>query len=186
MHVRSTCRTLGQHTSVTIFNASHVQHAALNADKACGAGTRLIYYMDVGEVLSRFFTAKDTHTARGDLVVSFTDAESHAECTRRAMATGILLGFSSPCFTFGSDLILPAETNELLRETLRSNQALQLARVQQNGRKAEQHRQENDVDDELTGGLASIAEIHGEYATVYIPEVWAERCVMMCTERTAM
>lgn len=161
----STFRTLGHHSAVTIVNSSYVEHASLNADKACGAGTRLIFYMGNGEVLSRSFTAKDTHSSRGDLVVAFTGTESgHAECNRRAKAANILLRFSPPCFTYGSDLMLPAELNEQLRGVLRANQGLQQARA---------HRIErnDDIDDDLTGDLAVIAQIHRRYASVYIPEV---------------
>lgn len=166
---RSTRRTLGHHASVNIVNSSHVEHAALNADKACGEGTRLIYYMVVGEVLSRSFTTKDTHTPQGDLIVAFTNSEdSQAECSRRAMATGILLGFSSPCFTLGTDLILPAEMNGHLRELLRQNGALKQGR----GRRVERAGREDDADDELTADLATVAAAHVQYATVYIPEVW--------------
>eukprot|EP00903_Cladosiphon_okamuranus_P015305 g14139.t1 len=57
-------RTLGKYSMVNVVNSSHVEHAALNADKACGPGTRLIFYMGIGEVLSRPFTEKDTHTPR--------------------------------------------------------------------------------------------------------------------------
>ena len=150
---------------MNIVNSSHVQHAALIADKACGAGTRLILYMDIGEILSRSFTAKDTHTPQGDLFVAFTNAEgSQAECSRRATATGILLGFSSPCFTSGTDLILPVEINEQLRDILRSSQVLQHARAPQIGG-------EDDADEQLTGILASTAEIHREHASVHTPEV---------------
>lgn len=164
----STFRTLGQHSSVNIVNSSHVEHAALMADKACGADTRLILYMDVGEVLSRSFTAKDTHTPQGDLIVAFTNAEgSHVECNRRATGTGILLGFSSPCFAFGGDLILPVESNEQLREVFRSNNVLQRARRAPHIRIGG----EDDVDDQLAGDLAAVAEAHREYATVNIPEV---------------
>lgn len=138
------------------------------ADKACGADTRLILYMDVGEVLSRSFTAKDTHTPQGDLIVAFTNTEgSHVECNRRATGTGILLGFSSPCFAFGGDLILPVESNEQLREVFRSNHVLQRARRAPHIRIGG----EDDVDDQLAGDLAAVAEAHREYATVYIPEV---------------
>ena len=157
---------------MNVINSSHVEHAALIADKACGAGTRLILYMDVGEILSRSFTAKDTHTPQGDLIVAFTNTEgSHAECNRRATATSIMLGFSSPCFTFGSDLILPVEINQQLRESLRSNQVLKRESIYRNGERGEEIGGEDDVDDGLTADLASIADIHREYATVYTPQV---------------
>eukprot|EP00903_Cladosiphon_okamuranus_P021318 g19589.t1 len=168
-------RTLGQDASVTIVNSSHVEHAALVADKACGAGTRLILYLEVGEVLSRSFTEKDTHTTRGDLIVAFTNTEdSLAECNRRATGTSILLGFSSPCFTVGTDLILPVEVNERLRDVLRSNHVLNRARHHHNAEGAQRTTSGDERgDDELTESLASIAEIHREHATVYIPEVLA-------------
>ena len=63
-------RTVGQHASVHVWNSSFVDFAALWADVGCGNGTKLIYYMSAGEVLSREFTSKDTHSPRGDLIVS--------------------------------------------------------------------------------------------------------------------
>lgn len=91
------------------------------ADRACGPGTRLIYYMSIGQVLSRAFTDKDTHTPGGDLLVTHTDisqvGEEHA---RRSLTATALLGVQAPCFTFGSDLILPADTNAHLRQVLLS------------------------------------------------------------------
>lgn len=145
---------------MSVINASRVEHSAVHADKACGPGTRLIYYMEVGEVLSRPFTPKDTHSPRGDLIVSFTDAESgHQECDRRAKAADILLGFYPPCFTYGSDLILPAELNQQLRGIVRAR-----TRDDKGG-------PGNDVDDDLTGDLATLAASHDEYASVHVPEV---------------
>lgn len=161
LDVPSTARTLGQLATVNIVNSSHVEHSALYADKACGAETRLIFYMDIGEVLSRSITAKDTHSPRGDLIVAFTGTDSgHAECNRRRKATSILLGFAPPCFTYGTDLILPAELNEQLREVLRANHGLEIG---------SKH--------DLAGDVSSIAELHHQYATVYIPEVctWMSR-----------
>ena len=148
-----------------------MEHAALNADKACGSGTRFIFYMEIGEVLSRPFTVKDTHTPQGDLIVTFTDTErSHPECIRRAMGADILLGFSPPCFTYGSDLILPAELNGQLRGLLHANKVLEQVarRVKQPRPKAA----EEDLDDDLTRVLASISALHRQHATVFIPEVW--------------
>lgn len=167
----SIARTIGQYPTATIVNSSHVEHAALYADEACGAGTRLILYMDIGEVLSRSFTEKDTHSPRGDLVVAFTNTESgHAECDRRAKAASILLGFSPPCFTYGSDLILPAELNGQLRRVLRAKRGLEQATALQTERNDDAH-------DVLTDDLAVIAEAHHQYASVYIPEVCG---VMLC------
>lgn len=150
---------------MNIVNASRVEHGALYADKACGPGTRLIYYMEIGEVLSRPFTSKDTHSPRGDLVVTFTDSQrGHAECDRRAKAGDVLLGFSPPCFTYGSDLILPAEINEQLRGVLNESEVVQQVRANKTG-------QDGDMDDGLAGDLARIAADHRQYASVYIPEV---------------
>eukprot|EP00903_Cladosiphon_okamuranus_P017929 g16497.t1 len=165
-------RTLGHLPTVNVVNSSRVEHASLNADKACGPDTRLIFYMEIGEVLSRTFTEKDTHTPRGDLIVSFIDIEpSNTECARRAMGTSILLGFSPPCFTYGSDLILPADLNEQLRGILRESKVLGPEEgALQVGQKATA---EDDVDDELTGDLASIGALHRQHATVSIPEVLA-------------
>eukprot|EP00903_Cladosiphon_okamuranus_P019502 g17934.t1 len=160
-------RTFGYLSTVNVVNSSHVEHASLSADKACGPGTRLILYMDIGEVLSREFTEKDTHTPRGDLIVAFTDpALSHTECARRAIGVDIILGFSPPCFTYGTDLILPAELNGQLREILRESHALQQATkaVAEEG---------GNLDDRLAGNLTSFSALHRQYASVFIPEVLA-------------
>ena len=147
---------------MNVVNSSFVEHAALYADEACGSGTRLIFYMGIGEILSRSFTAKDTHSPQGDLVVAFTDTKSsHAESSSRAKATSLLLGFSPPCFTYGSDLILPAELNKQLREVLRAHHGLKQAK----------RRQFCSPNDDLTVDLYWMAEAHRPYATVFVPEV---------------
>lgn len=147
---------------MTIINSSHVEHAALRADEACGAGTRLIYYVNIGQILARTFTTKDTHSPRGDLIVAFTDKEDgHKECSRRAMGSNALLGFSAPCFTYGTDLILPAEINGQLRAVLRAN------RDQTQPRAPESEH----ADDGLEDYLFLMAETHHQYASVHVPEV---------------
>lgn len=45
--------------------------APLLADRHCGEGTELILYMNPGELLSRPFTSKDTHSTAGDLLVVY-------------------------------------------------------------------------------------------------------------------
>lgn len=50
-----------------------VHLAALFADRHCGNDTKLIWYMTMGELLSREITAKDTHSVTGDLLVSYTE-----------------------------------------------------------------------------------------------------------------
>lgn len=47
--------------------------APLLADRYCGEGTELILYMNPGELLSRKFTSKDTHSAAGDLLVMYAE-----------------------------------------------------------------------------------------------------------------
>lgn len=104
---------------VTVFNTSRVDLAALAADHFCGRSTRLIYYMNPGQVLSRMFTSKDTHSANGDLLVAYAEIERVGKANiLRALATTRLLGFHAPSFTFGTDLILPANTNAQLRNLL--------------------------------------------------------------------
>lgn len=142
-----------------------MEHAALDADIACGTGTRLVYYMSIGELLSRTLTMKDTHSPKGDLVIAFTDqVDGHDECGRRAKGNSILLGLSTPCFTYASDLILPADTNGQLREALGQSQAMTEVKVPDSNRG-------NNADDWFTVRLDMIARIHRQDASVYIPEV---------------
>lgn len=93
--------------------------ASLFADRFCGEGTKLIYYVEAGTVLSRKFTSKDTHSPRGDLLVVYGDNSRNSyKDAVVARQTTALLGFSAPSFTHGADLILPAELNEELRKEL--------------------------------------------------------------------
>ncbi|CAM9477738.1 unnamed protein product [Ectocarpus sp. 8 AP-2014] len=163
--------TLGYLPDVTIGNASSVEHGALIADQICGNGTRLIYYMNVGEVLSRTFTRKDTHGIQGDLVVSATDsAQVPLEHARRAAGSAVLLGFTTPSFTYGTDLILPAETNGQLRAVLHTKEKLnELVVVQAQGK----HRRSRRKLGFMFEYLASVAHSHRDSATIYIPEVLA-------------
>lgn len=121
LFTRSTAldRSMGRNPAVTIFNTSRVDLAALAADQFCGGSTQLIYYMAPGQVLSRTFTAKDTHSAKGDLLVAYAETKQlDMPHILRALATTRLLGFHAPSFTFGADLILPATTNAELRNLL--------------------------------------------------------------------
>lgn len=98
------------------------QHSALLADRHCGKGTRLIYYMNPGELLSRSFTPKDTHSVKGDLLIVYAEVDRvGAYSVDRTLATTSVLGFSSPSFSFGMDIILPAEINQQLRDVLLSD-----------------------------------------------------------------
>ena len=90
---------------VRIVQAAHVNTAALLADKYCGDGTKLIYYLNAGELLSREINFKDTHSPKGELLVVYSN---------EMQPTAAILGFSSP--TFGPDIMLPAEINGQLRE----------------------------------------------------------------------
>jgi len=96
-----------------------VQFAALDADRACGTETRLILYMAPGDILSRSFTSKDTHSPTGDIIVQYSDIEEVSQAhARRTYASSLLLGFHPPSFTYGTDLLLPIEANEQLRAKL--------------------------------------------------------------------
>ena len=94
-------------SDVRIVQSAHVTTAALLADKYCGAGTKLIYYLNAGELLSREINFKDTHSPRGDLLVVYGN---------EIQPTAAILGFSSP--TFGPDIMLPAEINGQLRQII--------------------------------------------------------------------
>lgn len=75
--------------------------------------------MKAGSLLSRSFTSKDTHSPRGELLVAYSDGRGADYASRASSrASSILLGFESPLFTFGTDLILPSFINNELRELL--------------------------------------------------------------------
>lgn len=103
---------------MSVSSTPSLRASALLADKYCGPETRLIYYMKAGSILSRTFTSKDTHSARGDLLVVYSDARSSMRDSQAATDTTGILGFSPPSFTSGSDLILPVSANSELRQLL--------------------------------------------------------------------
>ncbi|CAM9650691.1 unnamed protein product, partial [Ectocarpus sp. 12 AP-2014] len=160
-------RALGQLPEVTIRNSTNVKYGALHADRICGKGTRLIYYMDAGEILSRTFTKKDTHTIHGDLIVSFTGADDILPgSTRRAMGSTAILAFTSPSFTHENDVILPAEMNANLRAFLNDNRDQVGQTNIANGRPGHPT---GTVYDYLT----DVAHTHRDSAEIFIPEVLA-------------
>lgn len=63
---------MGHLKGVKVANSTHVDIAALVADELCEKGTRLIYYMNPGQIITRAFSSKDTHTLAGDLTVIYT------------------------------------------------------------------------------------------------------------------
>lgn len=158
---------------MSVVNASYVQYAALTADLACGEDTRIIYYLSPGQVLSRPFSGKDTHSPKGDLLVTYADADDVGnENAGRAMFASFLLGFHSPSFTFGADLILPADTNAELRAVL--NKA---------ARATELHEVPSRDGTDITGGnlyeihtfLSSVMDRFHMGASIHIPEVCSGR-----------
>ena len=102
---------------VTVSSSANILSASLFADEYCGAGTSLIFYMRAGSVVSRAFTAKDTHSPRGDLLVVYSKDRTIRD-ERFVRETTVLLGFEAPSFTHGTDLILPVKANADLRNTL--------------------------------------------------------------------
>ncbi|CAM9820997.1 unnamed protein product [Ectocarpus fasciculatus] len=160
-------RALGQLPKVTIGNSTNVEYGALNADRICGNGTRLIYYMNAGEVLSRTFTKKDTHTIQGDLIVRYTGMDGlPLESRRRAMGSTAILAFPSPSFTHGNDLILPTEMNAQLRAVLNANRDIVIQTNIKNGQSMQPGGTAYDY-------LADVANTHRGSATIVIPEVLA-------------
>lgn len=136
------------------MNHTRVGYASLAADQVCGKQTRLIYYMNPGDVLSRPFTADDTHSAIGDLLVKYTDVEhTDGEYASRSMGTASLLGFHGYSFTYGSDLVLPAELNSQLRAILQ-------ATMNESGSNKKMH-----------AFLDSIPSNHASDIRIFIPEV---------------
>ncbi|CAM9773653.1 unnamed protein product, partial [Ectocarpus fasciculatus] len=89
---------------------------------------------------------------------------------RRAAGSDVLLGFTTPSFTYGSDLILPAETNEQLRAVLRTKQKLDKSVVVQ---AQGEHRRSGRKLGFMFEYLASVAHSNNGSATIYIPEVLA-------------
>ena len=121
----SLCRTVGGMPGVSVSEAeSPISMSPLMADRHCGEGTRLIYYLNTGEMLSRTITSKDTHSVRGDLLVAYTDVDRVGQASvDRTRATMSVLGFSSPSFSFGMDIMLPAEINQQLRDLVVTSDA---------------------------------------------------------------
>lgn len=112
-------RTIGGLPGVVVVNSTAGGHASLMADVYCGDGTKLIFYMNPGEILSRAITSKDTHGTNGKLLVTFTEPERVDEGNQeRVRATIAVLGFGSPSFSYGTDLVLPVELNKRLRQFL--------------------------------------------------------------------
>lgn len=68
------CSTVGLYPGVSVSSTLNIRLSSLFADQRCGEGTKLILYVQPGSVLSRTFTAKDTHTPRGELLVVYGDA----------------------------------------------------------------------------------------------------------------
>lgn len=112
-------RTFANNPAVHIDTSPIPRLSAVMADEYCGDDTELIYYLQAGTLLSRSFTDKDTHSPRGDLLVVYSDGRGADYRTlASAEATSVLLGFQSPVFTFGTDLVLPADVNGQLRELI--------------------------------------------------------------------
>lgn len=124
-----TASALGDLPGVKVSRSNNVDVSALLADQYCGADAELIYYMKPGALLSRPFNSKDTHSPRGDLLVVYSDGHSAGYADRASTkASSGLLGFESPMFTFGTDLVLPSNVNEQLRDLLlKDDQSLRSA-----------------------------------------------------------
>lgn len=142
-------RALGSYPGVSVSSASSLRSASLFADVYCGTGTKLVYYMVPGSVLSRAFTPKDTHSPRGDLLVSYVDARSSMRDKEMAQETMGILGFDPPSFVHGTDLMLPISANVDLRQLLVSEHGL------------------GSIRDEDEAALTAISQ----YDRVYVPQV---------------
>ena len=140
----------GIYPSVHVVEVISAKTASLFADKFCGEGTKLIFYMEPGSVISRTFTSKDTHSPRGDLLVVYSDARTSYQDFEIARATSAVLGFKAPSFTHGADLILPVGVNKDLREELAMGA-------------------KGDLNDEDAAALATLES----YDTVSVPQLLA-------------
>eukprot|EP00752_Nemacystus_decipiens_P004759 g4334.t1 len=151
-------RTMGNLPGVRISEAtSSITLAPLLADRYCGEGTELILYMNPGELLSRPFTSKDTHSTAGDLLVVYAEVDRIGEANlTRVMATMLVLGFSTPSFSFGTDIMLPVYSNQQLRDVL-------LSTTEEAGLEG---RTSTDRD------LLAVHTL-GKFADVFVPEVLA-------------
>ena len=153
---------------MSIVSETHVAYASPLADKTCSDQTRLMYYMEPGELLCRPFTANDTHSPKEDLLVKHTDVEfAGAEYARRSMGTAAILGFHGLSCTYGSDMIILAETNAQLRQILRaelneSETTINLESYSQNG---------SFDTSALNAFLDTMSWKHSAYASIYTPEV---------------
>lgn len=117
--------------------------------------------MHPGDLVSRTFTAKDTHSVQGDLLVVYAELDRVDEPVKeRALATTSVLGFNSPSFSFGTDIVLPAEINQQLRDVILT------AKQVNNMRKKKRSLNDADPkrDAEAVRGLAGIKNL-------YVPEV---------------
>lgn len=155
-------RSVGDLPATSVVNVSHMSYAGLAADEACRNGTRLIYFMNPGQILSRSFTWKDTHTPQGSLIVSYTDEEPLEPSSSRVMSTAALLGFQAPCFTCAGDLILPVEAIGHLRKFLLST----VEKTPGGRRQADADKTEDDF---IQRFLASVVEQQG--IMIDIPQV---------------
>eukprot|EP00752_Nemacystus_decipiens_P001258 g1256.t1 len=111
---------VGNLPGVTVSGTSDVITASLFADEYCGADTSLVLYLKVGSVVTRSFTAKDTHSPEGDVLVVYSGARGGYQKDELARKTELVLGSAAPSFTKGTDLILPVSANQDLRELVLS------------------------------------------------------------------
>lgn len=103
---------------MTVSGTPDVITASLFADEYCGAGTSLILYLKAGSVVTRSFTAKDTHSPEGDVLVIYSGARGGFQKDQLARKTELVLGSPAPSFTKGTDLLLPVRANRDLREVV--------------------------------------------------------------------
>ena len=92
--------------------------ASLFADEYCGAHTSLILYLKAGSLVTRSFTAKDTHSPEGDILVVYSGGRGGFQKDELARKTERVLGSVAPSFTKGTDLILPVGANQDLRDVV--------------------------------------------------------------------
>lgn len=152
--------------TLSVVNNSRVDLSSLTADEACGNTTRLIYYMDPGEVLSRPFTARDTHSPEGKLLVKHTAVDlAGAEYTGRSMVSAILLGLHGLSFTYDYDLILPAEINAQLRASVR------VAMNESSSKKSLGDDEDIFNTHQYQEFLESLSSNHTDNSSIFVPEV---------------
>lgn len=129
--------------------------------------------------MSRKVTSKDTHSVVGELLVVYSELDRVDQANVDiAKVTTSVLGFKSPSFSFGTDIVLPADTNHLLRDVLLSEK--EGASGKKGGRKRRVNRHKEALLLSESDKDAVVLGILSDFTGAYIPEVLLEEVIYMC------